>query len=82
MFDKFNVPRHVAFIMDGNGRWAKLRGLLRTEGHRRGINKVKEVTQAAKDLGIKVVTFFAFSTENWNRPKKEVDMLMRSLDKF
>lgn len=82
MSDEFKVPRHVAFIMDGNGRWAKLRGLPRTEGHRRGINKVKEVAGTAKDLGIKVVTFFAFSTENWNRPKKEVDMLMRSLDKF
>lgn len=82
MFDKTNIPRHIAFIMDGNGRWAKLRGLPRSAGHRKGINNVKEIVKAADSLGIKVVTFFAFSTENWSRPKKEVDMLMRSLDRF
>jgi undecaprenyl diphosphate synthase len=76
------IPRHVAIIMDGNGRWAKQRGLPRTAGHRRGIDRIREIIKAADKLGIKYITFFAFSTENWSRPKKEVDMLMRSLDNF
>jgi undecaprenyl diphosphate synthase len=80
--DKNNIPKHVAIIMDGNGRWAKERGLPRTAGHRQGINRVKEIVRAANELGIKVVTFFAFSAENWKRPKREVDMLMRSLNNF
>lgn len=82
MIDKNNIPKHIAIIMDGNGRWAKKRGLPRTAGHRVGINRIKEILKAANDLGIKVLTFFAFSTENWSRPKKEVDMLMRSLNSF
>lgn len=82
MIDKENIPQHVAIIMDGNGRWAKERRLPRTAGHRAGINKVKEILDAASALGIKVITFFAFSTENWSRPKPEVSMLMRSLDNF
>ncbi|MCM8800512.1 MAG: isoprenyl transferase [Candidatus Omnitrophica bacterium] len=77
-----NIPLHVAIIMDGNGRWAKERGLPRTIGHREGIKRIKEIVKAAKDLGIKVITLFAFSTENWRRPKEEVDMLMRSLNNF
>jgi undecaprenyl diphosphate synthase len=82
MIDKNNIPKHIAIIMDGNGRWAKERGLRRTEGHREGIKRVKEIVRAAAELGVKVVTFFAFSTENWARPKKEIDMLMRSLSHF
>ena len=82
MLDKNNIPKHVAIIMDGNGRWAKERGLPRNAGHRRGIERIKGIVNAARELGIKAVTFFAFSTENWNRPKEEIDMLMRSLNKF
>lgn len=68
--------------MDGNGRWAKEKGLPRTAGHREGIKRVKEVIKAAADIGVKVLTFFAFSTENWSRPRGEVRMLMRYLDNF
>ncbi|MBM3252157.1 MAG: isoprenyl transferase [Candidatus Omnitrophica bacterium] len=76
------APNHIAIIMDGNGRWARRRGLPRTAGHRAGINKIKKMIKAADDLGVKILTLFAFSTENWNRPKREVDMLMRSLENF
>ena len=79
---KNNTLKHIAFIMDGNGRWAKERGLARSAGHRKGIQRVKEIIRTATKLGIEVVTFFAFSTENWGRPKKEVDMLMRYLGNF
>jgi undecaprenyl diphosphate synthase len=82
MLDKNNIPKHVAIIMDGNGRWARNKGLPRTAGHREGIKRVKEIIKAASEIGIKVVTFFAFSAENWSRPKKEVDALMRYLDNF
>jgi len=82
MVDKNNAPRHVAIIMDGNGRWAKERGLPRTAGHRAGIQRIKEIVNSAAALGIQVITFFAFSTENWSRPKREVGMLMRSLNDF
>ena len=82
MIDRNNIPKHVAIIMDGNGRWAKQRGLPRTAGHRVGIDRIKEIITAAQELGVKVITFFAFSTENWSRPKREVDMLMRSLNNF
>lgn len=78
----YNIPNHIAIIMDGNGRWAKDRGLPRTAGHKAGIDRIKEIIKAADELGVKVLTFFAFSTENWSRPKKEVDMLMRSLGNF
>jgi len=77
-----DLPGHIAIIMDGNGRWAKRRSLPRIEGHRRGIDKIREIIKTADELGIKVLTFFAFSTENWRRPKREVDMLMRSLERF
>ena len=65
MIDKTNIPRHIAIIMDGNGRWAEEKGLPRTSVHRAGINRVKEIVKAADELGVKVITFFAFSTENW-----------------
>lgn len=79
---KANLPTHVAIIMDGNGRWAKQRGLPRVEGHRQGAESVREVVQAAGELGIKFITLYAFSVENWNRPKDEVDTLMKYLMRF
>lgn len=82
MIEKNNIPRHVAIIMDGNGRWAKERGLPRAAGHREGIKRVDEIIEAAGKLGIEVLTLFAFSTENWQRPKKEVTMLLGRLDDF
>ncbi|QAY65625.1 isoprenyl transferase [Paenibacillus protaetiae] len=72
-----NVPRHVAIIMDGNGRWAKKRGLPRIAGHHSGMKAVKRVTLAAKAAGVEYLTLYAFSTENWKRPKEEVDYLMK-----
>ena len=80
--DPLNVPRHVAIIMDGNGRWAKARGLPRIEGHRRGVETVRSVTYAARDLGVKMLTLYAFSAENWNRPKDEVGALMGLLELY
>jgi undecaprenyl diphosphate synthase len=77
--DKKNVPKHVAIIMDGNGRWAKKRGLLRVLGHERGAKAVRETIEAAGKSGITHLTLYAFSTENWNRPKNEVDKLMNLL---
>ena len=74
-----NLPRHVAVIMDGNGRWAKSRHLPRIEGHRRGADSAREIIRAAGELGIKYLTLYAFSAENWNRPKDEVDALMKYL---
>ena len=82
MQDNLKIPKHIAFIMDGNGRWAKERGMGRTAGHREGIKRVKEIIRSAGGLGIEVITFFAFSTENWSRPKNEVNLLMRYLDNF
>ena len=82
MLDKNKIPKHIAIIMDGNGRWAKARSLPRTEGHREGVKRVKEIVKAAQELGVKVITFFAFSSENWSRPKKEIDLLMRYLNNF
>jgi len=75
------VPKHVAIIMDGNGRWAKERGLERFMGHQEGVNSVKAIVEAAAEVNVKYVTFYAFSTENWNRPKAEVDALMGLLVK-
>ena len=71
------LPRHVAIIMDGNGRWAEARGLERNAGHRAGVESVREVVRAAGDLGIEVLTLYAFSSENWGRPQGEVRELMR-----
>jgi undecaprenyl diphosphate synthase len=76
---KTNLPRHVAVIMDGNGRWAKSRHLPRVEGHRRGADSAREIIRTAGELGIKYLTLYAFSAENWNRPKDEVDALMKYL---
>src|SRR5580698_7157891 len=74
-----NLPRHVAVIMDGNGRWAKARHLPRIEGHRRGADSAREIIRTAGEFGIKYLTLYAFSAENWNRPKDEVDALMKYL---
>jgi undecaprenyl diphosphate synthase len=82
MSDKNKVPRHVAIIMDGNGRWAKERGLPRSAGHREGIKRIEEILKTAADAGVKLLTLFAFSTENWKRPKVEIGILTRSLSNF
>lgn len=74
--DPHRLPRHVAMIMDGNGRWAKQRGQERSAGHYEGVGSVRRVTELSSDLGIEYLTLYAFSTENWNRPKEEVDILM------
>jgi undecaprenyl diphosphate synthase len=76
------VPTHVAIIMDGNGRWAKQRRLPRVEGHRNGVESVRAVVRAAGEIGVKYLTLYAFSVENWNRPKDEVDTLMKYLARF
>jgi len=76
-----NIPEHVAIIMDGNGRWAKKQGLLRAIGHEKGTKAVRKAVDSSLDLGIKYLTLYAFSTENWNRPKLEVDALMTLLVK-
>ena len=77
--NKNNLPKHLAIIMDGNGRWAKQQGLLRALGHESGTKSVKVIIEASAKLGIKFLTLYAFSTENWNRPKLEVDTLMKVL---
>src|SRR5499427_6306035 len=79
---KANLPQHVAIIMDGNGRWAKERHLPRVEGHRRGADSAREIIRTAGELGIKYLTLYAFSAENWNRPKDEVDALMKYLIQY
>jgi undecaprenyl diphosphate synthase len=76
------IPRHVAIIMDGNGRWARERGLPRREGHRAGAESVREVADACIDIGVRHLTLYAFSSENWNRPATEVSALMSLLDRF
>lgn len=76
------IPQHVAVIMDGNGRWATLRGLPRIAGHRQGARVLKELLRCCKDLGIQALTAYAFSTENWRRPKQEVDFLMMLFEKL
>ena len=73
------IPTHIAIIMDGNGRWAKKRGLPRVAGHKRGVDTVKEIVEACAEIGVKYLTLYTFSTENWKRPKDEVSMLMRLL---
>jgi undecaprenyl diphosphate synthase len=80
--DGFDVPRHVAIIMDGNGRWAAARGLPRVEGHRRGVEALRRTVRAAADLGIAVLTIFSFSSENWSRPLSEISDLMALLRHF
>lgn len=77
-FDKdLPIPRHIAIIMDGNGRWAQKKFLPRIAGHKEGMNTVKKITKTASDLGVKVLTLYAFSTENWKRPDEEVNFLMK-----
>ncbi len=76
------IPRHIAIIMDGNGRWAKERGLPRLEGHRAGAESVREVMEACIELGVEYLTLYAFSSENWGRPATEVSALMTLLDRF
>ncbi|WP_435921214.1 isoprenyl transferase [Paenibacillus sp. DYY-L-2] len=80
--DSGNIPKHVAIIMDGNGRWARKLGLPRIVGHRNGMKAVKRATIAADELGISILTLYAFSTENWKRPKEEVDFLMSLPQEF
>ena len=80
--EPFKVPRHVAIIMDGNGRWAASRGLPRVEGHRRGVEALRRTIRAAGDIGISFVTIFSFSAENWSRPASEVGELMGLLRRF
>jgi undecaprenyl diphosphate synthase len=80
--DKNKLPKHVAIIMDGNGRWAKKRHLPRTAGHKRGLETVDEIVESAVRLGIKVLSLYAFSTENWKRPEGEVNMLMHALNYY
>lgn len=75
--DMNNIPRHVAIIMDGNGRWAKRKGMPRSYGHRAGADTLKRIVIAADELGIKVLTVYAFSTENWKRPEEEVSYIMK-----
>ena len=77
--DKARLPRHIAIIMDGNGRWAKKQGLARMFGHKQGVETVRNITVAATKLGVEYLTLYTFSTENWNRPKEEVDALMSLL---
>ncbi len=76
LLDPGRLPRHVAMIMDGNGRWAKKRAMQRTDGHYEGVGSVQFVTRFSSDIGIKYLTLYGFSTENWNRPREEVDILM------
>src|SRR5437764_13516100 len=78
----FSAPRHVAIIMDGNGRWASARGLPRSEGHRRGVEALRRTVRAAGDLGIGILTIFSFSSENWSRPPAEIRDLMGLLRRF
>jgi undecaprenyl diphosphate synthase len=79
---EISIPRHVAIIMDGNGRWAAARGLPRGEGHRRGVEALRRTVRAAGDLGIGIVTIFSFSAENWSRPPSEISELMALLRRF
>ncbi len=80
--DKEKLPQHIAIIMDGNGRWAKKKSLSRINGHMKGVDAVREVVTACREIGIKVLTLYAFSVENWRRPKDEVDALMKLLREY
>lgn len=77
-----NIPKHIAIIMDGNGRWAKKRGLPRVAGHREGMNTIRRTVRQANKYGVKILTLYAFSTENWKRPRPEVEFLMRLPERF
>src|SRR5271154_3042845 len=76
------IPKHVAIIMDGNGRWAKAKSMIRVQGHRAGAESVRDVVKAAGEFGVKYLTLYAFSVENWKRPKTEVQTLMGLLESF
>jgi undecaprenyl diphosphate synthase len=80
--DPERIPKHVAIIMDGNGRWARKHRLSRINGHRKGADSVREILKACQEFGIKILTLFAFSTENWLRPKREINALMRLLEEY
>jgi len=80
--DKERLPKHIAIIMDGNGRWAKKRGLPRVMGHKAGMDAIKKTVRACSDLGVKILTIYAFSTENWKRPQDEVGYLMNLLVEY
>jgi len=76
------IPEHIAIIMDGNGRWARGRGLPRTKGHEQGVKTLRAITEACDKIGVRYLTLYAFSTDNWKRPKNEVDYLMRLLHRY
>jgi undecaprenyl diphosphate synthase len=76
------IPRHIGIIMDGNGRWAEMRGLPRSEGHKRGVERVSEITKVACGAGVKTLSLYAFSLENWSRPETEISVLMKLLESF
>ena len=82
LIDKDRLPRHIAIIMDGNGRWARNRGFLRLAGHREGIKSVRDIVTCCREIGVKVLTIYAFSAENWKRPELEVRTLMMFLEEF
>ncbi|MGA1940477.1 di-trans,poly-cis-decaprenylcistransferase [Arcobacter sp. YIC-310] len=82
MTNELKIPTHIAIIMDGNGRWAKSKGLKRTAGHEEGAKVVRSITKYCNNIGVKFLTLYAFSTENWKRPKLEVEFLMKLLDKY
>ena len=79
MSQKESIPKHIAIVMDGNGRWAKQKGMMRAFGHENGAKSVKRTVETCAELGVKNLTLYAFSTENWNRPKLEVQTLMKLL---
>ena len=74
------MPKHLGIIMDGNGRWAEMRGLPRSEGHKRGVERVHEIVEAVKEVGVEVLSLYAFSIENWMRPEEEVAVIMELLE--
>ena len=80
--EKLRMPKHVAVIMDGNGRWAQARGLPRVEGHRKGANTVRRISEACRELGVSYLTLYCFSNENWKRPKEELSFLMSLLKTY
>ena len=82
VLDKNNIPKHIAIIMDGNGRWAKKRKLPRTMGHKAGVETIRKIVKEAQDIGVKYLTLYAFSTENWKRPQEEVSALMKLLIQY
>ena len=80
--NNINIPSHIAIIMDGNGRWAKEKGLNRTAGHEEGAKTVRNITIHCSSIGVQYLTLYAFSTENWSRPKLEVEFLMKLLERY